>query len=223
VLHDFIGQDSAVQLQEIIKNASLSGKSTTTAIIGFVVLIIGATTVFAEIQDSINTIWGLKAKPKRGWLKFIQNRFLSFSVIISLGFLLLVSLAITGIIEGISNSLQARFPEVTVVVFYIFNLLLTFGISMLIFAVIFRVLPDAKIKWKDVVAGAFITALLFIIGKFGISIYISKTKIGATYGAAGSLVILISWVYYSSIILYLGAVFTKTYAISFGAPITTML
>jgi len=219
VLLDFVGQDTAAQLQEIIKNAAITGQSSVAAIIGIIVLVLGATSVFAEIQDSINGIWGLKAKPKRGWLKMIQNRFLSFSIIISLGFLLLVSLAITGIIEGISNSLQARFPQVTVVVFYIVNLFLTFGISMLIFAVIFKVLPDAKIKWKDVMAGAFITALLFIIGKFGISLYISQTKVGSTYGAAGSLVVLISWVYYSSIILYLGAEFTKSYAVAYGSQI----
>ncbi len=219
VLQDFVGQDTAAQLQEIIKNASITGQSATAATIGLVVLVIGATSVFAEIQDSINSIWGLKAKPKHGWLKMIQNRFLSFSVIISLGFLLLVSLAVTGIIEGLSNGLQERFPQVAVVLFYIVNLLLTFGISMLIFAVIFKVLPDAKIKWRDVMAGAFITALLFIAGKFGISLYISKTKVGSTYGAAGSLVVLISWVYYSSMILYLGAEFTKAYAIAYGSQI----
>ena len=219
VLQDFVGQNTATQLQEIIKNASITGQSFTAAIIGIILLVLGATSVFAEIQDSINDIWGLKAKPKRGWVKMIQNRFLSFSVIISLGFLLLVSLAITGIIEGISHRLQAKFPQVTVIIFYILNLLLTFGISMLIFAVIFKVLPDAKIKWKDVMAGAFVTALLFIIGKFGISIYISQTKVGSTYGAAGSLVVLISWVYYSSIILYLGAEFTKAYAVAYGSQI----
>lgn len=219
VLQDFVGQDTAVQLQEIIKNAAVTSQSTAAAIFGLVILVIGATTVFAEIQDSINIIWGLKPKPKHGWKKIIQIRFLSFSVIISLGFLLLVSLAITGIVEGISNGLQAKFPQVTIVLFYIFNLVLSFGISMLIFAVIFKVLPDAKIKWRDVMAGAFFTALLFIVGKFGISLYISQTKVGSTYGAAGSLVVLISWVYYSSIILYLGAEFTKAYAVAYGSQI----
>jgi len=219
VLVGFVGSDTAVQLQEIIKNASLSNKSTKAVIIGGIGLLIGATTVFAEIQDSINTIWGLKPKPKKGWLKFLQNRFLSFSVIISLGFLLLVSLALTGIIEALSQRLQAKFPDVTVIVFYVINLLLTIGISMLIFAVIFKVLPDAKIKWKDVIAGAFVTALLFMLGKFGISFYVSQTKVGSTYGAAGSLVILLVWIYYSSLILYLGAEFTKAYAVKYGSAI----
>lgn len=219
VLKGFVGQDTAGQLQEIIKNASLAGKSRVAAIIGGITLLIGATTVFGEIQDSINSIWGLKAKPKKGWLKMLQNRFLSFSVIVSLGFLLLVSLTLSGIIEGISSALQARYPDVTVVVFYIVNLILTLVISAIIFAVIFKVLPDAKIRWRDVLAGAIVTAVLFLLGKFGISIYISQTQVGSTYGAAGSLVVLIVWIYYSSIILYLGAEFTKAYAVAYGDDI----
>ena len=218
-LSGFIGVDTAIQLQQIIKNASLAGKSTMAAVIGGITLIIGATSVFAEIQDSINTIWGLKPKPKRGWLKMIQNRLLSFSVIISLGFLLLVSLGVTAIIDGFSERLRQHFPEVTVVVFYIINIIITLVVITLIFGVIFKVLPDAKIKWRDVMAGAIATSLLFMLGKFGISFYISKSNVGSTYGAAGSLVVLLLWVYYSSIILYLGAEFTKAFAVKFGSAI----
>lgn len=219
-LQGFVGADTAAQLQQIIKNAAINGKSTIAAIIGVVTLIIGATTMFAEIQDSINTIWGLKPKPKKnGLLLMLRNRVLSFSTIVSLGFLLLVSLVVTTIIEDVSNRLQAHFPGVAVVVFYIINLLLTLAVSMLIFAVIFRVLPDAKIRWRDVLVGAFVTAILFMLGKFGISFYISKTNVGSTYGTAGSLVIVLVWVYYSSIILYLGAEFTKAWAVKFGTPI----
>ncbi len=218
-LAGFVGADTAAQLQEIIKNASLAGKSKIAAIIGGITLLIGATTVFAEIQDSINTIWGLKPKPKKGWLKMIQNRFLSFSVIASLGFLLLVSLGVTALIEGLSERLRANFPEVTVVVFYIINLVLTLIVVTSIFAVIFKVLPDANIKWKDVWAGAIATAVLFLLGKFAISFYISKSEVGSTYGAAGSLVVLLLWVYYSSIILYFGAEFTKAYALKYGSEI----
>jgi membrane protein len=218
-LAGFVGHDTAVQLQQIIKNASLAGKSKIAAIIGGIALLIGATTVFAEIQDSINMIWGLKPKPKKGWLKMLQNRVLSFSVIISLGFLLLVSLGITALIEGFSERLKAAFPDVTVVVFYIVNLVVTLIVITLIFGVIFRVLPDAKIKWKDVLGGAVTTALLFMLGKFGISFYISKSNVGSTFGTAGSLVILLLWVYYSSIILYFGAEFTKAYAVKYGSEI----
>ena len=208
-----------MQLQEIIKHAGVSGKGPMAAIIGFIFLLVGSTTVFAEIQDSINSIWGLKPKPKKGWLKLLQNRFLSFSVIVGLGFILLVSLAITGLIESLGAGLKQRFPDVALIVFYLFNLLLTLVISALIFSVIFKVLPDAKIRWKDVIAGAIVTAVLFMLGKFGISFYITKTNVGSTYGAAGSIVVLLVWVYYSSIILYIGAEFTKAYAIKYGAAI----
>lgn len=218
-LESFVGSDTAAQLQQIIRNASLQGKSTLAAILGGIILLIGATTVFAEIQDSINMIWGLKPKPKRGWLKMLQNRLLSFSVIISLGFLLLVSLAISGIIDAFSRRLAEAYPDVTVIVFYIINILLTFFITTVIFGVIFKVLPDAQIKWKDVRAGAITTAVLFMLGKFAISFYIGKSNIGSTYGTAGSLVVLLLWVYYSSIILYFGAEFTKAYAVQYGEPI----
>lgn len=216
---EFVGKDTAAELQQIIKNAAISGKGTIPAIIGFVTLLIGATTVFAEIQDSINSIWGIKPKPKKGWVKMLMNRLLSFSVIISLGFLLLVSLGVTAIIEALSNRLKNALPDVTVVVFYIVNLVVSFIVITLLFGVIFKVLPDAKIKWKDVIAGAVATALLFMLGKFAISFYIGKSDVGSTYGTAGSLVILLLWVYYSSIILYFGAEFTKAYAVKFGEPI----
>ena len=218
-LAGFVGADTAAQLQEMIKNASLAGKSKMAAIIGGITLLVGATTVFAEIQDSINGIWGLKPKPKRGWLKMLQNRFLSFSVIISLGFLLLVSLGISSLIDAFSEGLRRRFPEVTVIVFYVVNLAITLSVTTLIFGVIFKVLPDAEIKWKDVIAGALATAILFMLGKLGISFYISKSEVGSTYGTAGSLVILLLWVYYSSIILYFGAEFTKAYAVKYGSEI----
>jgi membrane protein len=219
ILTGFIGPDAASQLQVVIKNAAIGNNSNMAAIIGIVTLLLGATTVFAEIQDSINSIWGVKPKPKRGWFKVITNRFLSFSVIISLGFLLLVSLVITGLIETLSGRLQASFPHATVVLFYIINIIISLLVSMLIFAVIFKVLPDAKIRWKDVMVGALVTAILFMVGKFGISLYISQTKVGSTYGAAGSLVVLLVWIYYSSIILYLGAAFTKAYAVRYGKDI----
>jgi membrane protein len=122
-------------------------------------------------------------------------------------------------VEALSNKLKDFFPDVTVVIFYIINLILTLGVTAALFAVIFKVLPDAHIKWKDVWAGAITTSVLFILGKFAISFYISKSDVGSTYGAAGSLVILLVWVYYSSIILYYGAVFTKAYAMKYGSTI----
>jgi membrane protein len=204
-IQGFVGDDAAKQIQDIIKNASITGKGTVAATIGIITLLIGATTVFGEIQDSINDIWGLKPKPKQGWLKLIKNRLLSFGIIGSLGFLLLVSLAVTALVEGIGKQLQSIFPDIAVVVFYIINLVLTLGITTLLFAVIFKVLPDAQIKWRQVWAGAIF--------------YISKSEVGSTYGAAGSLVVLLVWIYYSSIILYFGAVFTKAYALKYGEAI----
>jgi len=218
-LSGFMGSDTAMQLQEMIKKAYVADKGTVAAIIGIITLLVGATTVFAEIQDSINDIWGIKAKPKKGWLKMLKNRFLSFSVIISLGFILLVSLAVTSVIDGFSDRLQARYPDVAVVVFYVLNQVITLTVISLIFGVIFKVLPDAEIRWKDVLAGSIVTAVLFMLGKFAISFYISKSEVGSTYGAAGSLVVLLLWTYYSSIILYFGAEFTKAYAVQFGEPI----
>ncbi len=218
-IEDFVGSDTAVQLQEIIKNAAITG-SGLSAIIGVVTLLIGATTVFAEIQDSINTIWNLKAKPgKNTWWMLIKIRLLSFGVIGSLGFLLLVSLGISALVESLNDRLKIQFPDVALVFFYVLNLVISFAVTTSLFAVIFKVLPDAKVKWSDVIAGSVATALLFMLGKLAISYYISKTNIGSTYGAAGSLVVLMVWVYYSSMILYFGAEFTKAYAVNFGKSI----
>ncbi|HXR83985.1 MAG TPA: YihY/virulence factor BrkB family protein [Hanamia sp.] len=218
-LAGFVGSDTAAQLQTMIQHASITGKSKIAAIIGIITLLIGATTVFAQIQDSINSIWGLKPKPKKGWLRMLKNRFLSFSVILGLGFLLLVSLSISTLINGFSASLKAHFPDVAVIVFYIINQVITLIVTALIFGAIFKVLPDAKIHWKDVIVGAITTAVLFMLAKFGISFYISQSNVGSTYGAAGSLVILLLWVYFSSMILYFGAEFTKAYAMRFGSKI----
>ncbi len=214
-----VGAQAADQIQEMIKSAALNTGGNFAFIIGIVTLVIGATGVFAEIQDSVNQIWNLKPKPKKGWLKMLTDRLLSFSVIVGLGFILLVSLLVSGVIEALMERLQARFPDVTVVVVYIIDLLLTFAVISALFGVIFKVLPDAVIKWKDVITGAMVTAVLFMLGKFGITIYIGSSDVGSTYGAAGSLVILLLWVYYSSVILYFGAEFTKAWATKYGAPI----
>jgi membrane protein len=136
-----------------------------------------------------------------------------------LGFLLLVSLTLSTLIETFSSSLKAHFPGITLVVIYVINTIITLIVTTLIFGAIFKVLPDAKIKWKDVLVGALITAVLFMLAKFGISFYISKSNVGSTYGAAGSLIILLLWIYFSAMILYFGAELTKAYAIEFGSAI----
>ncbi len=215
-LAGFVGVDAAAMVQAVIKNVSLEGRGTVSFLIGLLVLLIGSTALFAEIQTSVNQIWRLKPVPKKGWLKFLTDRFLSFSIIISLGFLLMVTLAVSSLIDGLSDYLIRSFPEVTVIVFYIINLLINFITISFIFGIIFKVLPDANIRWRHVKAGAIATAILFMIGKFSISYYISSTKVGSAFGAASGLIVLLTWVYYSALILYFGAEFTKFYALHYG-------
>lgn len=216
-----VGDQAAVQVQQMIRNATLSQDMSWATIIGFVTLILGATGVFAEIQDSINTIWRLKSKPKKGkgLVRMLLNRLQSFSLVVSMGFILLVSLVVNGMIEILNKNLAKLFPEVTVVLIYVLNLTITFVVITTLFAIIFRVLPDARIRWKDVIVGSITTALLFMLGKFGIGVYLGASKISSTYGAAGSIVIILLWVYYSAAILYFGAEFTRAYVQHFGARI----
>jgi len=219
-----VGSAAAVQVQSIIANLQHSQQSVTAAIIGFILLILGATGVFTEIQGSINYIWSIRAKPKKGWLKFLTNRLISFSLVVSCGFILLVSLVINALMDLLNEKLQLYFKDVTIVVFYIMNWALIFVIITALFAIIFKVLPDATIRWKDAAVGASFTALLFMLGKFLISLYIGKSDVGLAYGAAGSIIVLLVWVYYSSLILYFGAEFTKIYSIHHGGgikPIST--
>jgi membrane protein len=218
-LEGLVGTSAAYQIQEIIKNASVDNSSSFAAIAGVITLLIGATTVFSEIQDSINTIWNLKLKESTGWWKLLLTRLLSFSIVVGLGFLLLVSLMINGLLEGLMNHLQRLFPDTAVILIYIINLVLTLAVTAFLFAIIYKVLPDAHIKWRDVAAGALFTAFLFMLTKFGITLYIGKSDVASTYGAAGSLVILLLWIYFSSMILYFGAEFTKAYAMKYGGEI----
>jgi len=216
----FVGSDAALQIQETIRGAALSQSSTFATIVGIVTLLFGATSVFNEIQDSINHIWKLKAKPKgTGFLKLLINRLLSFSLVISLSFLLLVSLLINGLMDAFISRITRMFPELTVVMVYAVNVIITFSITALLFAMIFKVLPDARIKWKHVRAGAITTALLFMAGKFLIGYYLGHSKLSSTYGTAGSVIVMLLWVYYSAMILYLGAVFTHVFAVHTGSRI----
>ncbi len=213
-----LGTAGALQLQEMIRNAHVSGSTPLATGIGVGTLIFGATGVFLEIQDSINSIWSLKAKPKRGWLKFIQNRLLSFSLIVGIGFLLLVSLALSAMVSIVYNFLDKRFGDAAWLSWLITNII-NVGSVMLLFSVIFKVLPDAKVKWRDVITGSLFTAILFLIGKWLINIYLSRSTTLSVYGAAGAVVLIVLWVYYSAAILYFGAEFTKVYANKYGNKI----
>ena len=215
-IESLVGKDAKVQIQTTIQEASndISGKGFST-VVGLGTLIFGATSIFAEIQDSINVIWRLKTKPKKGkgWLKLVIDRLLSFSVVISLGFLLLVSLLVNGLMDIFIDQLTKSIPETEVTIAYLSNLGITFLITSFLFGMIFKVLPDARIRWKAVRAGAFVTAILFMLGKFLISYYLGHNKMTSAYGAAGSIIVILLWVYYSAVILYFGAAFTRVFAI----------
>lgn len=218
-VNELIGHDAAIQVQEMVQNAELSGKTGFAAVIGVVMLIVGATGVFAEIQDSINQIWSLKAKPKNGILKYLINRFLSFSLIVSFGFLFIVSLLLNTLLDAFSKRLVLLFSESTIYFFDVVNLIFIWVIMSVLFATIYKVLPDGRVANKDALMGAGVTAFLFMIGKYIIGFYLGQSSVASTYGAAGSIVVLLLWIYYSSAILFLGAEFTKIYAFELGEGI----
>jgi membrane protein len=210
-IREFVGEASALQIQEVLTKTTLFHDGAVGTIIGFVTLLLGATGIFGEIQDSINMIWGLKTKPKKGFIKMLLNRLWSFSMVLALGFVLLVSLVINAVLSSFSDYLSSLISTDLVNVFMVLNHLITFGVITSLFAVILKVLPDARILWRDVYVGAVVTALLFMLGKLLIGFYLSKNATISAYGAASSIIVLLLWVYYSSIILYFGAEFTQVY------------
>lgn len=215
-LRGLLGNESARAMQDIV--ASASDKPSTgvfATIVGVVTLLFGASSVFGQLQLALNTVWGVKPKPGRGILGFIRTRFLSFGFIIVIGFLLLVSMMLTVTISFIVEWVGGM-SETAEMLTYSTNFVLSFGIITLLFALIFRFLPDAKVAWRDVWIGAAITALLFSFGKFGLGIYLGAGAVGSSFGAAGSLIVLLVWVYYSAQILLFGAEFTQVYANRFG-------
>jgi membrane protein len=218
-INGLVGSQAALQIQQIIGNIEESQMSRSGAILGVVILFIGATGVFTEMQDSINYIWSLRTKPKKSFIKFIFDRVLSFSLIISFGFILMVSLAVHALVDLLHEKLKLYFNEVTVMIFQSFNYIILFAVITSLFAIIFKVLPDGKVRWKDSFVGAIFTSVLFLMGKYLIGLYLGNSNIGATYGAAASLVIILLWVYYTSIILFFGAEFTKVYTMNFGGGI----
>ena len=218
-LDGLVEPEVALQIQQIIANAMHTHATTIGAVIGFIILFSGANGVFTEIQGSINFIWSVKAKPKKGWLKYLGNRLLSFSLVLGLGFLLLVSLVVNTLLTLLSTRLTKLFPHYTVYLFNVINMVVILTVITGLFAVIYKVLPDAIISWKDALIGSAFTALLFLLGKFLIGYYLERINLDITYGTAASIVIILTWVYYSSLILYFGAEFTKVYALHSGEGI----
>lgn len=218
-INGVVGNDAALQIQETIKHVKLSKDNGFATTLSVIILIIGASGVFVEIQDTINFIWGIKAKPKRGLIKFLYNRLMSFSMIGSVGFLLLVSLIVNSLMDILYHKLAAFFPTNTVYFVYVANLVIVFLTITLLFTVIFKTLPDGKIALPDTVIGASFTALLFMFGKFAIGFFLKHYNMPSVYGASGSIILILVWVYYSAIILYFGAEFTKVYALLHGKKI----
>lgn len=217
-INKFVGNDAAIQIQDTLKNVTLSHSNFFANLVGVVMLLIGATGVFSEMQSSINFIWRLDAKPQRRFIKFLENRIMSFSMVGCLGFLLLVSLMVNTVFDVISKRMIAHFPHVTTYFLYL-NHIVLFILVTLLFTLIFKTLPDGKISWKDTIIGASVTSLLFMIGKFAISAYLGHSSLASIYGAAGSLIVILVWVYYSANILYFGAELTKVYAHAHGEKI----
>ncbi len=213
-----MGPNVAELIQQAIKNVKLSGQSWTATIVGFLTLLVGATGVFAELQDSLNKIWSLKTTVKKGWLQYLINRLISFSMVLTLGFLLMVSLLINALITLLSTRYLTVLNDWQWLSFIINNAIIL-GIVTLLFAFIFKFLPDVRLRWANVASGAFFTAILFSIGKYLIGTYLSQSAIASAFGAAGSLALILLWVYYSSSILFFGAEFTKNYAVIFDKPV----
>ncbi|MBD1363493.1 YihY/virulence factor BrkB family protein [Mucilaginibacter sp. ZT4R22] len=218
-IQHYVGETAALQIQDMLKSLELSGKTGTAVVIAVVTLLVGASSIFLEIQDSLNMIWRVKAKPKKGWVKMLQNRFLSFSLIVSLGFLLMASLVVNFLMEALSGQLTRFLPSVTKLLISGINLGITLIVISVLFGIIFKFLPDVKIKWKDVRSGAIFTAILFMLGQYIISLYIQYIAPGSAYGAAGSLIVILVWIYYTAAILYIGAEFTQVYAEAIGSHI----
>lgn len=207
----FVGKEAASQIQDILKNITLSYDNHVATAIGVVTLLLAATGMFGEIQDSINFIWGLQSRPSKGFVRLLMNRLMSFSMIVILGLILLISLVLNVILEGFMGHLERYLSDTLIKYLFLADYAVMIVVTTVLFAFVLKVLPDARIRWKDIWVGAMVTSLLFLVGKVLISYYLSQNTRISAYGAAGSLILILLWVYYSAIILYFGAEFTKVY------------
>ncbi|HVS38991.1 MAG TPA: YihY/virulence factor BrkB family protein [Gemmataceae bacterium] len=208
-----VGPSARDALAQILQHAGGAGNGVVATIVGVVLLLFGASGAFAELQDGLNNIWKVKPKPGLGIWELIKNRLLSITLVLGTGFLLLVSLILTAILSAVGGWMERHMPGSTWV-WHILNSILSLVVVAALFAMIFKILPDAKISWRDVWMGAVVTSALFTIGKALIGMYLGRSGLAATYGAAASIVILLMWVYYSALILLFGAEFTHTYALA---------
>lgn len=218
-LRELMGSKGAADIQEMVESIHQSADFTLATIIGVLTLLVGATGVFISLQESLNQIWGVKPKPKNEYLKILVDRLLSFAMIFGIVFLLLVSLIVNAILVVITSYLAKKVDPSMIHLTQITNFLVSTAVVTFLFALIYKYLPDAKIKWKDVWVGSLVTALLFALGKSLIGIYLGNSDFSSIYGAAGSVIVVLVWVFYTSQIIFLGAQFTLVYARRYGADI----
>jgi len=213
-----VGQDRAQVIEDIIANANKPATGVVSGVVGTIILLLGAAGVFGALQDGLNTVWEVEPKPGRGVVGILKDRFLSLTMVLGVGFLLLVSLVLSAALALLGKYFAGVLP-LHPLVLEVMNFVLSFGVITLLFALMFKILPDVEIAWSDVWIGAAITALLFTIGKVLIGLYLGRSTIGTTYGAAGSLVVILIWIYYSAQILFFGAELTQVYTNKYGSKI----
>lgn len=219
-LSSALGAETAEFLRGMVEQTQNSEESVIASIIGVGVLIFGASGVFLHLKISINAIWGLKQTDDIKWYYILLDRAVSFGFVLVLGFLLLISFVLTALLSFLSDFIKSILPEFVVVFAFVLDFVISFGVISSLFALIFKYLPDAKIQWKSVWVGAFLTSFLFTISKFILGVYFSAAEPGSTYGAAGSIILVLLWVSYSCLIFFYGAEFTKVFSIRYGYGIT---
>src|SRR5688572_6138637 len=213
-----VGQEGGKLIEDSIENANKGGGSIIATGIGIATLLFGAAGVFGQLKDALNTIWEVKPKPNLGFIHSIKERFFSFTMVLGTGFLLLVSLVVSAAVAALGTFLSNALPGADVI-WQVVNFLVALGVVTLMFALLFKFLPDVKIGWKDVWIGALVTALLFLVGQFLLGFYLGSGAVGTAWGAAGALVIILVWIYYSAQIFFLGAEFTQVYTNKFGSRV----
>lgn len=217
-VRDLVGEEGASLLKTVSQNAGTDSRNYISMIVGFVLMILGATTVFAQLQAALNRVWGVKAEPANAILGFLRSRLLSLTVVLGLAFLLLVSLIFSAAISASQTYLEGFLPGADIL-WAIANHAISLLLVALLLAMLFRYVPDVEISWRDTVIGALVTGTLLTLGKYAIGVYLGRAGVGSPYGAAGSAVVFMVWVYYVSLILFLGAEITKTIARHRGNPL----
>ena len=215
-----MGADTATQIQEMLTKAGESKTTVWGSIMGILVLLVGATGVFVELQKTLNTIWQVKVAPQEGILPILKARLFSFGLILAIAFLLIISLVVSTGLAAMSDLVKGDTSGFTILIFNVLNFVVSLAVISLLFAAIFKILPDATIEWKHVWLGSLVTGLLFTIGKTALAFYFSQAEPASVYGAAGSVILILLWVSYSSMILFFGAEFTAAYTKMYAGDVS---